>query len=168
MDPSFTELGRVVTLSKSLFLVDDAATQAAGKVLGVALRSGGVVYLQGSLGAGKTTFCKGVIAAFGYSGLVKSPTYTLVEPYEVAGTKIYHFDLYRLGDPEELEFLGVRDYFQKQNLCLIEWPEKGKGYLASADIVVELEPENGGRRLQLTALSTLGSEHLQKIETGHR
>src|SRR5690606_7116329 len=116
-----------------LFLSDEAETRKAGEVLGGLLQNGGVVYLEGSLGAGKTTFCKGIIAAFGYSGLVKSPTYTLVEEYEINNKKIYHFDLYRLGDAEELEFLGVRDYFQKQNICLIEWPEKGLGYLASAD-----------------------------------
>lgn len=149
----------------TVFLEDEQATQSAGIKLGKILQAGGVVYLQGSLGAGKTTFCKGVIAAFGYSGLVKSPTYTLVEPYEINGKNIYHFDLYRLGDPEELEFLGVRDYFQNRNICLVEWPEKGFGYLASADIVVELEPENTGRRLFLQANSNLGLEHLQKFET---
>lgn len=151
---------------KTVFLADEIATRRAGEQLGSRLKKGGVIYLQGTLGAGKTTFCKGVIAAFGYSGLVKSPTYTLVEPYDTGSQLIYHFDLYRLGDPEELEFLGIRDYFQKQNICLVEWPEKGTGYLASADIVVELEPENKGRRLTLRANSVLGSEYLQNFDSG--
>lgn len=151
-------------MQKNVFLQNEQATQNAGRKLGECLRGGAVVYLQGSLGAGKTTFCKGVIAAFAYSGLVKSPTYTLVEPYELAEQTLYHFDLYRLGDPEELEFLGVRDYFQEQNICLIEWPERGVGYLAPADIVVELVPENGGRRLRLNANSKKGKDYLQHCE----
>lgn len=111
---------------------------AAGKNLGSKLEGGDVIFLKGRLGAGKTTFCKGVLAAFGYGGAVKSPTYTLVEPYELAEVTLFHFDLYRLGDVEELEFMGIRDYFSNRSICLIEWPDKGFGALPEADIQVDI------------------------------
>lgn len=149
-------------MSKTLseFLPDENATVAAGVRVGRALAgrldAGMVIYLNGVLGAGKTTFCRGVLQAFGHQGPVKSPTYTLVEPYQFANATVYHFDLYRLGNAEELEFMGIRDYFQAGTLCIVEWPERGEGYLPQPDVVAEVTPENKGRRLQLQALTEQG------------
>ncbi len=129
------------TMSESiqLTLAGEARMVAFGRLLADACQGYGTVYLQGNLGAGKTTLCRGVMRGFGYEGAVKSPTYTLVEPYEMEQASVYHFDLYRLGDPEELDFLGVRDYFDSPSLCLIEWPDRGKGFLPAADIILSIE-----------------------------
>jgi tRNA threonylcarbamoyladenosine biosynthesis protein TsaE len=132
-------------------LADEAATLALAALFAPYLRHGAVVYLQGDLGAGKTTFSRGLLQAMGHQGNVKSPTYTLVEPYIVADQQIFHFDLYRLRDPEELEFMGIRDYFTKGNLCLIEWPERGYGLLADADLDLQLQIDQNQRQLCVTA-----------------
>lgn len=132
-------------------LADEAATLALAALFAPHLRHGAVVYLQGDLGAGKTTFSRGLLQAMGHQGNVKSPTYTLVEPYIVADQQIFHFDLYRLRDPEELEFMGIRDYITKGNLCLIEWPERGYGLLADADLDLRLQIDQNQRQLCVTA-----------------
>ncbi len=141
-----------MTVQSYIFhLADEAATLALAALFAPYLRHGAVVYLQGDLGAGKTTFSRGLLQAMGHQGNVKSPTYTLVEPYIVADQQIFHFDLYRLRDPEELEFMGIRDYFTKGNLCLIEWPERGYGLLADADLDLRLQIDQNQRQLCVTA-----------------
>lgn len=111
------------------------------------------VHLLGNLGAGKTTLTRGILRAFGHQGAVKSPTYTLVEAYEFPTRTLYHFDLYRLGDAEELEYMGIRDYFVERNLCLIEWPERGEGVLPAPDLRVVIALQGTGRRLELQAVN---------------
>jgi len=152
---------------RRLFLETEAETEKLGSELARLAQgaaSGMVVFLDGDLGMGKTTLSRGVMRALGHKGAVKSPTYTLVEPYEELDPPVYHFDLYRLGDPEELEYMGIRDYFAGQSVCLIEWPERGKGVLPEPDLEVHLETERDGRSVVLRARSQFGASLLNEIE----
>jgi len=121
------------------------------------------IFLNGELGAGKTALARGFIRGLGHRGAVKSPTYTLVEPYsfdsldEQSGLKmVYHFDLYRLGHPEELEYLGIRDYFESSSTALIEWPERGEGMLPTPDIDIQIEYLGEGRSVSITPHTQYG------------
>ncbi|WP_404374954.1 tRNA (adenosine(37)-N6)-threonylcarbamoyltransferase complex ATPase subunit type 1 TsaE [Vreelandella aquamarina] len=136
---------------------------AFGEALGQALKGHGRVYLEGDLGAGKTTLTRGILRAYGYQGAVKSPTYTLVEPYELGGQRIYHLDLYRLADPEELEFMGGRDVLADDALCLIEWPSRGEGWLPAPDLRIQLRVAETGRIAQLSAGSVLGEGVIEQL-----
>lgn len=147
----------------SEILQDELATVSFGKRLSQQLTDGAVIFLHGDLGAGKTTLTRGVIQGLGHKGNVKSPTYTLVEPYELGNVSAYHFDLYRLSDPEELEFMGIRDYFNQSSICLIEWPEKGNGFIPSPDLDITLEYLNDQRQISCVSRSEKGVNLLKNI-----
>lgn len=148
-------------------IADAAAMEALGAALAGALGGGLIVHLTGELGAGKTTLVRGVLRGLGHAGNVRSPTYTLVEPYELAGRRIYHLDLYRLADPEELEWIGIRDLLDADSLALIEWPERGAGVLPPADLEIAIAYFGTGRSVTLTAHSEAGERVLGQIDVGH-
>ena len=145
-----------------LVLKDAAATEAAGAALAKALTEGDhTIFLHGDLGAGKTTLVRGLLRALGHAGRVPSPTYTLVEPYEVGPLSLKHLDLYRIADPEELEYLGVREL---AGTVLIEWPEKGGHFLPEPDLDCRLAPEGAGRRLEAEGRTETGRTLAQAWE----
>ncbi|MFW6380377.1 MAG: tRNA (adenosine(37)-N6)-threonylcarbamoyltransferase complex ATPase subunit type 1 TsaE [Halorhodospira sp.] len=146
-------------------LPDEAATQALGAALARALPEG-VVHLHGELGAGKTTLVRGLLRARGVTGPVRSPTYTLMEPYTIDGGVVLHLDLYRLSDPEELYFLGIEEVAAPGSLALIEWPERGAEALPAADLRVILAYAGGARRGLLEAAGQRGQAALAALESG--
>ncbi len=154
--------------TRSFHLADEEATVLMGNKMASLVKSdlnhGIVVYLNGDLGAGKTTLTRGFVQGMGHVGHVKSPTYTLVEPYDLADWQVYHFDLYRLGDPEELEFMGIRDYFNDNCCCFIEWPEKGVGVLAKADITINLAYDGEQRNIDFHAHTPFGKTLLMALD----
>jgi len=158
----------------TLDLADEAATLAFGVALAKAMQPNLTIYLHGDLGAGKTTLVRGLLHALGHVGKVKSPTYTLVEPYDIkynvtSSLMLYHFDLYRFNDEEEWESAGFRDYFNANSVCVIEWPEKAENVLPTPDINITFSIKNVGKNLgrsvNLSAHSTLGQQCLHTIST---
>jgi len=147
-------------VSETLFLQfdlpDEAATLALGARLASALAPGLSLWLQGDLGAGKTTLTRGVLRELGFAGRVKSPTYTLVELYELSRFNLYHFDLYRFVDPDEWEDAGFREYFNAASVCLVEWPNKAGGRLPQPDLRVQFDILDDGRRIRIDALTEAG------------
>ncbi len=147
-------------------LPESAATERLGGLISrAAMRvpGGWLITLEGGLGAGKTTLARGFLRALGYAGRVPSPTYTLIEPYEVAGRRVLHIDLYRLSDPGELEFLGFRDALADEATALIEWPERAAGALPDPDLQVRLEIAGTGRRASVEAGSPRGSILIENL-----
>jgi tRNA threonylcarbamoyladenosine biosynthesis protein TsaE len=149
------------------YLPDEAATQALGGALARALQPGLVIYLNGDLGAGKTALTRALLHAAGHQGAVKSPTYTLSEPYRIAldgqAVELIHYDLYRMASPEEFLDAGFREDFNGHNICIVEWPEKGAPVLPPPDLNVLLEVSGLGREVELQALSDLGLLCLERL-----
>ena len=148
-------------LARATFLNPDDAQTKSGEP---GCRSmGAVIYLLGDLGAGKTTLTRGFLRGFGFHGAVKSPTYTLVEPYEFSLCKIYHFDLYRLTDPAEVQYLGIDDYFQQQNICLLEWAERGRDLIPAPDLSISLRGTGTGREISCQTHTAKGERIAQSL-----
>lgn len=152
----------------SAHLGAESDTEAAGAALARALHAGLVIYLRGDLGAGKTTLVRGVLRALGHAGKVKSPTYTLIEPYIVSRLNLYHFDFYRFAVPEEYLEAGLDEYFAGDGVCIVEWPDKAAPYIASADLEIRLTLASPGRRLEASALTEAGRTCISTLETGLR
>jgi tRNA threonylcarbamoyladenosine biosynthesis protein TsaE len=144
-------------------LPDEAATQRFGELLAPRLTAGLVVYLEGDLGAGKTTLVRALIRALGHAGPVKSPTYSLVEVYVVSSLYLYHFDFYRFESPEEFLDAGFGEYFNDSAICLVEWPERAAGCLPAPDIRLRLRHEGGGRLLEALVDSPEGVQCLEGL-----
>ncbi len=148
----------------TLPLADESATIRLGGAIAHLLPRPVVIYLEGDLGAGKTTLSRGMLHGLGHKGAVKSPTYTIVEPYQLASGPLFHFDLYRLNDPSELDFLGLADYLQVQAIVLFEWPSRGAGRLPAADLIIDLVDDgDSGRFATLTAHSLPAISLLEQL-----
>ena len=145
------------------FLASEAETLAFAQKLAACLDGHGLLFLHGELGAGKTTFSRGILRGLGHEGAVKSPTFTLVEPYSMGDLQVFHFDLYRLGDPNELEYIGFDDYLESRGLILVEWPERAEGFLPVSDLSLRLQVEDDGRRLSITAGTDHGTRVIRQL-----
>lgn len=150
-----------------LHLADEDAVAALARQLAPSLRGGGVIHLQGDLGAGKTTFARALLVALGVQGRIKSPTYSLIESYRDAGLAIHHLDLYRIADPGELEWLGLDELQDETSLILIEWPERGGSALPAPDLTLKLAHVQAGRTLAAQAGTARGTSWLAGTSAFH-
>ncbi len=150
------------------FIHNEEEMLRLGARLAKIIRPPMLVYLYGPLGAGKTTLVRGVLQGLEHSGSVKSPTYTIVEPYTLSDFTLYHFDLYRLNDPAELEALGFRDYLSSDSLCLLEWPERGEGWLPEPDVKISIDYRSSDpstRRLKVEGLDLTKALTINPVES---
>ncbi len=145
-------------------LKDEQATIAVANTFAQVCEPPLTLYFQGPLGAGKTTFIRAFLRALGVEGKIKSPSYAIVEPYHLADFDIYHLDLYRLAHVDELEMIGIREYFSPRSICCIEWPEHGKGVLPTPDMDFILEYQEQGRQLTLTAHTQRGAVVCEQLK----
>ena len=156
----FSATNRGLTIN----LPDEPSTSAFAARLASAIQPGLIIYLHGDLGAGKTTLVRALLTELGYKGRVKSPTYTLLEQYDVAGKQFLHFDLYRFRDATEWDEAGFNDEFNDQNICLLEWPEKAEGLLPPADLEIHFEILPDGRNITIYAQSGTGTACLNSLQ----
>ncbi len=158
-------MNTVSMLAKNIVeLADESAMVAFGQALSALIKNPMVITLKGQLGAGKTTLSRGMLQGLGHCGSVKSPTYTIVEPYKLSAGSVFHFDLYRIADAEELEYMGFGEYLAEAQLCLIEWPERGQGFLPQADIAIEISQSGDGRCVTLAAYSDVGEQLIGQLD----
>ncbi len=146
-----------MNFTTKMHLPDEQASEKMAARLAVCLHSPLVLTFSGNIGAGKTTFIRAMLRSLGVQTVIKSPTFSLVESYQGTHLQIHHFDLYRIHDETELDYIGFRDYFSDNAVCCVEWPERAPGYLASADVKLTLELKGVGREMQLSALSSTGA-----------
>jgi tRNA threonylcarbamoyladenosine biosynthesis protein TsaE len=148
-----------------LVVPDEAASAGLAQRFARFLEAPCVIYLQGDLGAGKTLFTRAYIHALGFEGYVKSPSYGLLETYEVGGKTVLHLDLYRIEDPEELEYLAIRDLYGENTVLMVEWPDRGEHFLPAPDLVLEFGETDESRFIRCKPFSSNGSALANKVHT---
>jgi tRNA threonylcarbamoyladenosine biosynthesis protein TsaE len=153
----FTESGQLL----SVFLADETTTLAFGSKMAAFLHAGLTIYLNGNLGAGKTTLVRGILQGLGYRHIVKSPTYNLVEIYKISRLYLYHFDFYRFNDYSEWEEAGFREYFNSDSICIVEWPDKAGNLLPAADLQLFFKIFDSGRSIEIRAGTKAGKQFLK-------
>lgn len=147
----------------SIDLINSEETETLGERCANFLTAPMVIHLHGDLGAGKTTFVRALLRGLGVTGAIKSPTFTIVEPYTINDMMIYHFDLYRLTEPSELEYIGLRDYVGPESVCIFEWPEHGAGVIPEADLEIALSIALPGRKIKIQSVTEKGNRFMKEL-----